>query len=82
MDYSFLEPMFLPPGSDDDLNQALIPDKGEVVRDSPPPGPGVFQVRGLDGQILRRRVRPYFSFGENFPYLMYMDTKAYPMKMW
>lgn len=82
MDYSFLEPLFRPPETDEDLNKALTLDKREIVRDSPPPGPGVFQVRGADGGNLRRRVRPYYTFGENFPYLMYIDARAFPPEMW
>jgi uncharacterized protein len=82
MDYSFLEPLFLPPRGDEELNKALTPDNGEVVRDSPPPGPGVFEVRAADGGKLRRRIRPYYTFDENFPYLMYMDASAFPTGMW
>ena len=29
-----------------------------------------------------RRIRPYFSFGEDVPYLMYMDKTAFPIQMW
>ena len=82
MDFSFLESLFRAPDNDDDLNKALTLDARQVVRDSPPPGPAVFQVRGTDGRPLTRRVRPYFSFGENFPYAMYIDTKAWPANMW
>lgn len=86
MDYSFLEPQFVPPDNDDDLNKMLTLDSGEpstrMTGDTPPPGPAVFVTPGVDGRQLARKIRPYFSYGENYPYLAYVDFKAWPVKMW
>jgi hypothetical protein len=27
-------------------------------------------------------VRPFYQFTENYPYLMYIDTKAWPQRIW
>jgi hypothetical protein len=87
MDYSFIEQQFQPPDNDDDLNKWLTPDSGQVsfqggTGDTPPPGPAVFVGHDADGRNLPRKIRPYFTYAENYPYLAYFDFKAWPVKMW
>jgi uncharacterized protein len=87
MDYSFIEQQFAPPDSDESLNKLLTLDSGQAPHrggfgDTPPPGPAVFVLRDPDGREFPRKFRPYFTYGENYPYLAYFDLKAWPVKMW
>jgi hypothetical protein len=82
LEFRYLEPLFRPPASDDDLNNALTPDTGTEVIHTLPSGAGAFRVRGTDGRRLMAMVRPFFQYTEDYPYLMYIDTKSWPVQLW
>ena len=76
------KPLFRPPANVDDLNNALTPDTGTEVIHSLPSGLGAFRMRGTDGRSLMAMVRPFYQYTEDYPYLMYIDKKAWPVRLW
>jgi hypothetical protein len=82
LEFRYLEPLFRPPESDEELNRALAPDTATGVVHSLPNGAGAYRVRGADGRPLMALVRPFFQYTEDYPYLMYIDKNAWPVKYW
>jgi hypothetical protein len=82
IDSRYIETAFRPPEDDEQLNKALTPDPGPSAYHAPPTIPGVCRVRGTNGRNLDARARPFFQYTENFPYLMYMDLKGWPVQLW
>jgi hypothetical protein len=82
LEFRYLEPLFRPPANDEELNQALTPDRATGVVHSLPNGAGAYRVRGTDGRALMALVRPFFQYTEDYPYLMYFDRKEWPVRLW
>jgi len=82
LEFRYLEPLLRLPDNDDDLNKILTPDTGTAVIHSLPSGRGAYRVRGADGRPLMALVRPFYQYTEDYPYLMYMDLKAWPVQLW
>ena len=82
LEFRYLEPLIRIPENDDALNDILTPDTGSAVIHSLPSGKGVYRVRGTDGRPLMAMVRPFFQYTENYPYLMYIDKKDWPARLW
>ncbi len=82
LEFRYLEPLFHPPATDDELNSMLTPDTGTEVIHTLPSGAGAYKVRGTDGRPLMAMVRPFYQYTEDYPYLMYMDIKNWPAKLW
>lgn len=82
LEFRYLEPLFRPPQTDDDLNNSLTPDKGTGIVHTLPNGAGAYRVRGTDGRPLMAMVRPFYQYTEDYPYLMYIDKQAWPVKFW
>jgi DUF1680 family protein len=81
-DFTYYEPTLKLPDNDDDLNDWLVPYDGPAAPFTPPTGPAVFRVQGADGRTLTPKFRPFYHFAEGFPYLMYIDAKAWPAELW
>ncbi len=60
----------------------LTPDTGTGVVHSLPSGKGAWRVRGTDGRPLMALVRPFFQYTEDYPYLMYIEKKEWPFRLW
>ena len=43
---------------------------------------GAYLVRGANGSHLAAKVRPFFQYTENYPYLMYIDHDRWPIRLW
>jgi uncharacterized protein len=82
LEFRYLEPGLRVPQTDDDLNAALSPDTGTEIVKTLPSGPGVYQLRGASGRNLAAKVRPFYQYGENYPYLMYIDRDRWPARLW
>jgi DUF1680 family protein len=82
LEFRYLEPLFRAPDNDDELNDILSPDTGTAVIHSLESGKGVFRIRGTDGRPLMAMVRPFFQYTEDYPYLMYIDRKDWPVRLW
>ena len=81
LEFRYLEPAFSPPRSDEALNEWLTPDTGdEVVKGLS--SRGAYLVRGANGRPLAAKVRPFFQYTENYPYLMYIDQETWPARLW
>jgi hypothetical protein len=81
LEFRYLEPGFAPPRSDEDLNGWLVPDDGdEVVKGLS--SRGAYLVTGPRGRPLAAKVRPFFQYTENYPYLMYIDAEDWPARLW
>jgi uncharacterized protein len=86
LDADYHDENFMLPDNEDDLNRWLVPcDPSE-----PPPRygpaykctPAVFHVQRPDGKPIRLKFRPFYDQAEGFPYLMYVDLKAWPQDLW
>jgi uncharacterized protein len=82
LEFRYLEPLMRLPDSDEELNKILTPDTGTGIVHTLPNGSGAFKMRGTDGRPLMAMVRPFYQYTEFYPYLMYMDRKAWPAKLW
>ncbi|HZD05796.1 MAG TPA: hypothetical protein VE173_12790, partial [Longimicrobiales bacterium] len=81
LEFRYLEPGFRLPQDDEGLNEWLTPDTGdEVVKGLS--SRGAYLVRGTNGRPLMAKVRPFFQYTENYPYLMYMDGEDWPARLW
>jgi DUF1680 family protein len=81
LEFRYLEPEFSPPPSDEALNEWLTPDTSdEVVKGLP--SRGAYRIRGTNGRVLAAKVRPFFQYTENYPYLMYIDHDDWPAGIW
>jgi hypothetical protein len=81
LEFRYLEPEFRPPQTDAALNEWLTPDTGdEVVKalDSR----GAYVIQRENGRPLGAKIRPFFQYYENYPYLMYMDYENWPYSLW
>lgn len=72
LDYNYHDPAFELPKTDAEVNQWLVADDA----------PAVFRVRRPDGRPVRLKLRPFYDFAEQFPYLMYFDRKAPAYALW
>jgi hypothetical protein len=82
LEFRYLEPLFHPPDNNDDLNNILTPDTGTGIVHTLPNGAGAYRVKGTDGRPLMALVRPFYQYTEDYPYLMYIDKKSWPVKYW
>src|SRR6185312_4043357 len=82
LEFRYLEPLFRPPADNDELNNALTPDAGTEVIHTLPSGSGAFRLKGTDGRRLAALVRPFYQYTEDYPYLMYIDKKEWPVHLW
>jgi DUF1680 family protein len=83
LDFDYHEPHFELPNNDDDLNKWLVAeDHPPVSSFSAPTVPGMFRVERPDGRSVRLRFRPFYAYEEGYPYLMYIDRKAWPYALW
>ena len=82
LEFRYLEPLLKVPANEDELNTMLTPDTGTGVVHSLANGAGAYRVRGADGRSLMAMVRPFFQYTEDYPYLMYIDAKSWPVKYW
>jgi len=82
LEFRYLEPLLKIPADDDELNRILSPDTEAGVVHSVPNGAGAYRVRGADGRPLMAMIRPFFQYTEDYPYLMYIDRNAWPVKYW
>lgn len=81
LEFRYLELGFDPPETDEDLNAWLTPDTGdEAVKGLS--SAGAYLVRGTDGRPLAAKVRPFFQYTENYPYVMYIDRDEWPKRLW
>lgn len=72
LDYNYHDPAFQLPADGKNLDKWLVPDGA----------PSVFRVTPPHGRPVRLKFRPFYEFGEDFPYLMYFDLKAQPYALW
>ncbi len=72
LDYNYHDPAFDLPKTDAELNHWLI--AGE--------GPSTYRIQRPDGRHVRLKLRPFYEFAEQFPYLMYFDRKAAAYALW
>ncbi len=83
LDVDCHDPAFEPPGTGDELNKWLVRDDSPLPSHfSAPAVPGMFRVERPDGGNVRLRFRPFYAYKEGFPYLMYIDRKAWPYRLW
>jgi hypothetical protein len=82
LEFRYLEPLLKVPADDEELNRMLTPDTGTGVVHTLPNGAGAYRLRGSDGRPLMALVRPFFQYTEDYPYLMYIDRNAWPVKYW
>ncbi len=83
LDFDYHDPAFELPGTDDELNKWLVRDDSPLPSHfSAPAVPGMFRVERPDGRNVRLRFRPFYAYEEGFPYLMYIDRKAWPHRLW
>jgi hypothetical protein len=81
LEFRYLEPSFRPPRTDEELNEWLNPDTGdEVVKALS--SRGAYLVPGPNGRPLAAKIRPFYQYTENYPYLMYMDRDKWPTTLW
>jgi DUF1680 family protein len=71
LEYNYHDPNFELPKTDTDLNRWLVSDDA----------PAVYRVRRPDGRPVRLKLRPFYDFAEEFPYLMYFDRNT-PYALW
>jgi uncharacterized protein len=84
MDYQ--DPNFRLPDNADDLNTWLI------ACDGPPPPsiygphfdctPATFHIQPPDGKRPVQQFRPFYDMPQDYPYLVYVDLKAWPQAFW
>jgi hypothetical protein len=82
LEFRYLEPLFHPPEDEDELNRMLTPDSGAEVIHTLPSGAGAFRVQGSDGRRLMAMIRPFYQYTEDYPYLMYIDIRDWPVRLW
>ncbi len=83
LDFDYHDPQFQLPSNDDDLNRLLVRDDSALESHfSAPAVPGMFRVERPDGRKVRLRFRPFYAYEEGFPYLLYIDRKAWPYALW
>ena len=83
LDFDYHEPTFELPNNDEELNKWLVAeDHPPVSSFSAPNVPGMFRVERPDGRSVRLRFRPFYAYEEGYPYLMYIDRKAWPYRLW
>jgi uncharacterized protein len=72
MDFDYHDPAFKLPSTDEDLNRLLIADAS----------PALFRITRDDGRNIRLKMRPFYDFARDFPYLMYFDLGEWPYRLW
>lgn len=83
LDFDYHDPEFRLPDNEDDLNKWVVRDDSPLESHfSAPAVPGMFRVNRPDGRKVRLRFRPFYAYEEGFPYLMYVDRKAWPYALW
>ncbi len=81
LEFRYLETAFRAPPTDRELNDWLTPDTSpQVIKGLS--SHGAYRVRGADQRDLAARVRPFFQYYENYPYLMYIDRDEWPVDLW
>ncbi len=81
LEFRYLETTFKAPRNDQELNEALTPDtSGKVIKALG--SYGAYRLRGTNGRDLAARVRPFYEYYENYPYLMYIDRDEWPVDLW
>ncbi len=81
LEFRYLETTFQAPPTDRELNEWLTPDDSDEVIKALS-SRGAYRVRGSDGRNLAARVRPFFQYYEDYPYLMYIDRDEWPVRLW
>ena len=84
--FDYHDPDFMLPDNEDDLNKWLVP------CDAPPPPsvwgphftctPATFNIQRPDGRRAKLQLRPFYDMPEDYPYLVYVDLKAWPQSIW
>jgi len=82
LEFRYLEPLLQVPLDDEGLNRMLTADTRTGIVHGLSNGAGSYRVRGSDGRPLMAMVRPFFQYTEDYPYLMYIDVKKWPVKYW
>jgi DUF1680 family protein len=86
---SYHDPNFRLPSSDAELDKWIVAEpwrkpSGILARMDPPPTERatVYRVTPPDGSRVGQRFRAMYDVGENYPYFMYFDRQALPVKLW
>lgn len=82
LEFRYLETTFAVPQTDAELNEWLTPDTGTGIVKTLPSGGGAYVARGSNGRNLMAKVRPFYQYTENYPYLMYIDRDRWPARLW
>ena len=82
LEFRYLEPLLRVPLDDEGLNRMLTADTRSGIVHGLSNGAGSYRVQGSDGRPLMAMVRPFFQYTEDYPYLMYIDVKKWPVKYW